>query len=97
MIVTEVFAFQGENPIYKSAVTTVVNPKYEGKWWHHCVPVTSAIKYPTTAVFAVGLGSEGKLWWNLCNFFLSLYHYVLCSYCIRIFTNTYDLNAFVVF
>lgn len=22
----------GENPIYKSAVTTVVNPKYEGKW-----------------------------------------------------------------
>lgn len=24
---------QGENPIYKSAVTTVVNPKYEGKWW----------------------------------------------------------------
>lgn len=22
---------QGENPIYKSAVTTVVNPKYEGK------------------------------------------------------------------
>ncbi|KAF6725251.1 Integrin beta-1-A [Oryzias melastigma] len=23
--------FQGENPIYKSAVTTVVNPKYEGK------------------------------------------------------------------
>ena len=25
------FSFLGENPIYKSAVTTVVNPKYEGK------------------------------------------------------------------
>lgn len=25
------FLLQGENPIYKSAVTTVVNPKYEGK------------------------------------------------------------------
>lgn len=34
MIVTSILAFQGENPIYKSAVTTVVNPKYEGKWWH---------------------------------------------------------------
>lgn len=28
---------QGENPIYKSAVTTVVNPKYEGKWWSFAV------------------------------------------------------------
>lgn len=35
VVLTLVFCFfsapQGENPIYKSAVTTVVNPKYEGK------------------------------------------------------------------
>lgn len=32
---------QGENPIYKSAVTTVVNPKYEGKWWSPAFIVTT--------------------------------------------------------
>ena len=32
---------QGENPIYKSAVTTVVNPKYEGKWWSFAVAVST--------------------------------------------------------
>lgn len=32
---------QGENPIYKSAVTTVVNPKYEGKWWSFAFTVTT--------------------------------------------------------
>lgn len=32
---------QGENPIYKSAVTTVVNPKYEGKWWSFSFLVTT--------------------------------------------------------
>jgi hypothetical protein len=30
----------GENPIYKSAVTTVVNPKYEGKWVIHANSTT---------------------------------------------------------
>lgn len=40
IIVTFFFAFQGENPIYKSAVTTVINPKYEGKWWRHSFQLT---------------------------------------------------------
>lgn len=35
------FVPQGENPIYKSAVTTVVNPKYEGKWWSPAFALTT--------------------------------------------------------
>lgn len=59
----------------------------------------SAIKYLTTAVFTTGVGSEGNLWWNLCHFFLLLYHNnnVPYGHCICIFTNTYDLYELVVF
>lgn len=58
--------------------------------------MNSAIKYLTTAVFTAGLGSLGG---NLrCHFFLLLYIYdVPRCHCICIFTNTYNLYAFVVF
>lgn len=60
--------------------------------------LNSAIKYLTAAVFTVGLKADRSIWWNLCIYFMSLYHYnVSFGHCICIFTNTFDLYAFVVF
>lgn len=72
MIVTS--AFQGENPIYKSAVTTVVNPKYEGKWWRY--------SFQWTLLSSIWQLQYLLQVWGLTGTFVGIYVFSSCRFTI---------------
>lgn len=70
---------QGENPIYKSAVTTVVNPKYEGKWW----------SFTLTTLYGTVCGINGAGFLMLSLFVVATKPLAFCHYFS--FTNCFYL------